>query len=544
MLSFSTYAQTTEATVLSKVRFGGYYFYFLESNSSQDLFKTSVFYNDELTEGQRVELSRDEQNDNYRIVSPATDQSAIAKKLNNNIDEDVLSYIKKLDLPILENEILFFRDTAHLYKFSDQFYKLDDELTEDLELDDLLDALESLYNGYYSFRTYLNDKYKIAEYDDEDEFDEFGMTDEEFLAFEEEDFIADRVHRSIFNSNRLIGIGERVYYYHGLNQIISTSVTDKNGIQEFIIASIKQDYNIYDMNNPFMLGVNFEFEKNPNISFIKPNFDIFVEDDVPPKGGFIHVPTSMYYSTIPVGKNSIGHCDAFTKALTIETYVAHLNLENDPNDPAYQDPWSLVGKNAVLTIDWNGDGSYIEVINNYNNETIYHTYSSEGEFKPKTTLAVFEPYLGFTIVIQDGYGTDGEWITFNTEVACTDEDAAKWKHTENNNWRLRSKIWSTNNIFGMHAGSYSQGFEKKNNKWKAKKSKIRTTIDADFRKQCEFETNKTGQRNKNNAKEASRRKTSLFKWSYSIANADVTSTHRLNISGITIQANMVLNPCP
>jgi hypothetical protein len=293
-----------------------------------------------------------------------------------------------------------------------------------------------------------------------------------------------------------------------------------------------------------MLGDNFEFEINPNVIFVKPNFDLFIEDSIPPKGGYIHLPTSMFYSTIPVTFNHIGDCDAFTKALTIETYLADLNLENDPNNPANQSPWSLYGTNATLTIDWNGDGSEIEVINNYNNETIYHTYSSEGQFNPKTTLEVFEPQLGLTIVIQDGYGTDGQEFSFNTEIACTEADDAKWKHTEKNNWRLRSKIWSTNNILGMHAGSYSQGFEKKNNKWKAKKTKIRTTIDADFRKQCSFETNKSGQRNKNNAKEASRRMTSLFKWSYSIANADVTSTHSLDVNGINIQANMVLNPCP
>lgn len=101
------------------------------------------------------------------------------------------------------------------------------------------------------------------------------------------------------------------------------------------------------------------------------------------------------------------------------------------------------------------------------------------------------------------------------------------------------------NIFGRHASSYSQGYEKKNNKWKAKKSKIRTTIAADFRDEgCILDTHKSGQRNKNNAKEASRTQTALFQFKFSIANADVTSTHRLEKGGVTINASMILNPCP
>lgn len=50
-LSYSSYSQTAETTVESKVQFGHYFYYFLKSKTGNDIYKTSAFYTDELAIG-------------------------------------------------------------------------------------------------------------------------------------------------------------------------------------------------------------------------------------------------------------------------------------------------------------------------------------------------------------------------------------------------------------------------------------------------------------------------------------------------------------
>ena len=201
--------------------------------------------------------------------------------------------------------------------------------------------------------------------------------------------------------------------------------------------------------------------------------------------------------------------------------------------------------NATLIIDWM-DGSGLEIIQNYqNNEVITHTYSSQltGNVNPVTRLQVDVPGVGI-VEVWDGINIQAGYVyEFNLDVACTQGEDAKWKHTESGNWRLRSKIWINNNIFGKHAGSYTEAYEKAGGNWKAKKATIKTTISADFRDEdCSNLDPKQGSKSKN-AKTVNKSKTVLFQKRWSLSNGDVQSTHQLKKGGITINASMVLNPC-
>lgn len=535
--SYSCYSQTAETTVESKVQFGHYFYYFLKSKTGNDIYKTSAFYIDELSVGQDINLAERIIEDEFDIVEPITQHPSIARKIKNN-GNSLQARIERLDLPVLENEILFFRDTTHLYSFYDQINDIEEHLPYSIgEFDDVLDAFEENYTGYFSFREFILDKYG----------DE--MTDEEFLAFEEEDFIADRIHRSIFNSNRLIGINDRVYYHHDFNEIVSTNKENIEEIELFKELSVDANSSIYK--SDVFMNFNIEYEPNEERRFQRWNsfaeweaelLSVVRNDSVEEKGVTIieTIDGPFTFQTIPMEHPIINNCDPFTKGISIDEVIITFNFEQVPN--------ANIINGFTLIVNW-GDGQ-IETFTNYTLQTIVtHAYAQNlsSPVEPETEL-VINTVSGDVSVFDGKEFLAGTPYEFSFDfVACTQAEKANWRHTEIGSWRLRSKIWFQSNVFGRHVGSYSHGYKKQNNgNWKRKKSKIRTTISGDIRiDDCTFDDNKSGQRNKNNAKKAKRSKSFLLhKDRRSLSNGDVTSTHRLVKGGITINANMVLNPCP
>lgn len=495
--------------------------------------------------------------DEFDIEEPITQHPGMARRMKNN-GNSLESRIERLDLPVLENEILFFRDTTHLYKFSEQFDELDDELTEELELDDLLDALESLYNGFYSFRTYLNDKYKIVDYDEEDEFDEFGMTDEEFLAFEEEDFIADLVYRALFNSNRLIGIGERVYYYHSINQSVNTRKNDYEAINILVDISNERIDDIFETEHNIFTYNRFNFDINEaRIAFLKGNSDDLDSSDIFPKGSFIINGLKKYYSN-PIIENSAG-CNVYEKSLRVRVSLDTFNIAENS-----WENWPVLvnlnnKQNSVLSINW-GDGSSL-IITEYKGEKIFHTYPDDStKYNITTTLTWDEPVSNLgnvQVTLFDGgyppYSSNADHkvleVSFSKPACPYRRELQAWRHTEEFHYRLRTKLWFGNIWYGRRIGSYSHCYRKNNkNKWKRVKADfIRTEVEGRLRnEECNYRyKKKKDEKERNNKKKVQKTKSwYISSGSMRVSNGDVKSKHRLEIGSVTLQRNMVLNPCP
>lgn len=542
----TTYSQNLIVKVESKVNFGDLFYYYLKGIQSDQLFKTSVFYTDEFIVGQELELVEKSILGEYDIVSPLTERPGIAKKIGN-IDNTYSILINRLDLPRFKNEILFFRDTTHLYEFHQQINGFDTLITD---FDELLDELELYFDGYYSFRKHLNDKYQIVEYQEGDEDDGLGMTDDEFLAFEKEDFIADRVQRFIFNRNRLLGIGNTVYYFHQMNQIVSTNEINIDEVEILKSISLEEIDELFESTSNLLTNNRFDFEFNGTYTLSEYSLmDQIDNDSFIPKGIFVSPNGQERFESNFVIKEIVEHCNPFKKALRF--YVEREYLDTTSTWTADSVLLNLANKsNVVLTIDW-GDGSSLQTVNNYNTDQwIEHTYPDTiTTYYPTTTLTWSEVFNGqpFTVSLIDGQSTgpDGKIIEIKIKDACGVASLANWRHSESSNWRLRSKIWFTQNFFGRHIGSYSESWVKNNNKWKQQKSQIRTTINGHIRNEnCNVVATKYGERNKSNAKKADRTKTWLFNGSYIISNGEITSSHRLEKGSVLINATMVLNPCP
>lgn len=107
----------------------------------------------------------------------------------------------------------------------------------------------------------------------------------------------------------------------------------------------------------------------------------------------------------------------------------------------------------------------------------------------------------------------------------------------------RLKIWTVDNFWGKHIGSYTHAYKYQSGSWKKKKATIATFVDGTYRYlDCTIAENKAGNKQRNNSKDVQKTKTKFWE-NYSLADGDVTSYHTLVKGGISIALSMTLNPC-
>ena len=144
---------------------------------------------------------------------------------------------------------------------------------------------------------------------------------------------------------------------------------------------------------------------------------------------------------------------------------------------------------------------------------------------------------------------DAKHFSFvNNGLLCSNAEKDKYHHKDQGDYRLRSKIWVNNNMFGKHVGAYTQCY-KKSSKHGFKKKKadaIVVNMAGTFRndQDCTINTTKTGSKSRSNKKEAKKSKSKVFndsKWA--LGNEDIFSYHYYFENGNTLLHNMILNLC-
>jgi hypothetical protein len=540
-VSNTNFGQNIETVVESKIEFGNNFIYFLKNDLNNDIYKTSAFPNDNLEHGETIVLKPSINSADFEIYHSDILTNQLAQKISNDLNNGLISQLISLDLPIVDNNILFFRDTTHLYSFYEDFNEINNTDGE-ISFENFLIQFEELFSSHNSFRLYLDQKYGDTK------------TEEEFISFENEEFISDQIHQSLFNENRLLGIKDRVYYFHYLNEIVSVDKNFEEGIETLVNISQLSDFNIYDPQNEIIYNSDYLFEDNPIVRY-SDRFELS-EDST----------TVNHNKAVFIVNNEVQFQSRFTQYYQVEDcnpYKVELALPvyKITTQPVYDQSGTQIGYNtsesfyselanlgAVLTIDW-GDGT-TEVKNNFSGTSpLEHTYPGSGTYEVQTHIEWIDPVFGQTISLRDGSFSNQAasfHITYDLNgISCTSADDARWNHNESSDYRLRTKIWINQNVFGRHVGSYSQCYKYSLGSWSKKKADLlKTTIDADFRNdQCNFETNKDGEKERNNRREVSRTKTTLFQYNYSQANGDVKSSHRLEENGVVIITNLVLNPC-
>ncbi|RFC55587.1 hypothetical protein [Brumimicrobium aurantiacum] len=558
-------AQVISTNVASKVHFGTYTYYFLESNTD-DIYKTSAFPDDVLAISQYVELRYNSDKETYDITIPELDHQGTASLESGSTPPVSEIYWEDLDMPAFSNNMLHFDDSLHAVNF---FIQLDSIFSHynQSDFDSIALAFHEHYSDYVSFWMYLDAKY----HNDDD-----GLDYDTFLALEEEEFISDPVQQLLVSDKRLVRIDDRVFYYNDLNQIVSTEFDNYAAIEFLDSVSELEDFDIYDPFSTVLNNADFELPYHYEY-FPFNNLPTPYDDRVPgdgdgnddgdsPLASIVYVgfddPNQIRYTSYVITDNAPNDCDPNTKVLSVilkrgereywdsngDGNVDHLDQYDWVDLPYYFD----ASNNAELTVDWD-DGSAIEVFQNYSyGEGKYHFYSNLGTYYPTTTLTLFIPEENQAVTFVDGTNapnTDADHFTFvNNGLLCSNAEKQRWNHKEDGDYRLRTKIWVNNNFFGKHFGAYTQMWKKNafgnfNNK---KADAIVVNIIGTFRndQDCTVNTTKSGSKTRSNKKEARKSKSKVFddsKWA--IGNEDIYSYHYFFNGGTTILHNMILNLC-
>lgn len=518
LLSVFGYSQITKVagTVIGEIQIGSQFCYILSENGTTNFYKSTVC-STELESNSAVTLVFSNRTDGMIDVRTDVSNEIILARLlvndNNVVTTEILSI-----LPRVNHEMLIFRSQEHLAEFYDLIdLSVSAASDSSAQIDEKLGEIEALFNGFVSYRKYFNDKYFSRDP---------SFTEDQITNLEKEDFISNEVLKSLFNSYRFIGIGDSLYYYNDVDEIVGFSEDHSSLLNQMkTISRIKDD---------------------EGISIFDTEANLLTKDEVAliskkmTKGGkaFVFISSDYTYHSIPLLHHLVENCNPFKKGVKIE-----LNEVYHPNGPFAEGdytPYDFNGAGASLFINW-GDGTN-QTVNNYNGGFVYHVYSGSQSYSVITTLTFVDLY-GVTRQVTDGAGY-GTPIMFNTETGCSEQDASQSASSTSGNWKLTTKIWVNHNLFGHHIGAYSHAWKYVSGEWKRRSTRIHVSINAKFRNdECEITETKTDSKTHNNDKRIETVKTKLFKKYKNVGINDIKSGHSLEEGGTTIIINMDLDPC-
>ena len=502
-LALSTTAiaqEVKKATVAAILPLGSQEYSILHEDASDNYYRTSPYPAGTFVHNQLVELHKTEV---IRVISPSLHEYLYAQPMSSPGSGN--SRLPFSDLPVLDNEILFFRDEAHARTFYDQLresLELDDN--PEIAADDKLDVFEEYYPGFLSYRSLLRKKH---------DRENGSFTQIEIEAAVAEDFVNDDVQKTFLNHNRMVGIGNTVYYFH---QKDVTVKTDRSNFPEIaVLAGLDAEIDLYETSIPNQKG-HFEIIA-PGINSAMKS-EAFIDDNN-------KVVVQPWLNNVD--------CDIYTKELLMN--IQWGTFDDGTNQWDY-DPYHVNHGSVQLTINWD-DNTPLQVIDEYTGEWINHTYPTTGDYKPTTIVA----FPGGTL--EDGEGTNGSPILFKVQYACAGFSSSVYGANIVGNRMLVSKLWKTSNMFGTHVGSFSHSWKQDGNGWILSKAAIYTDVNADMRNDdCEYMVTESGCKAHINDKKIEKVKHTLFS-QFDIYNGDIKSHHYLEKDGIKIIIDLVLNPC-
>jgi hypothetical protein len=495
----------------------------IQNNTTGTLYKTTLYPKGMLDDNQAVELMKLTTPDLVEVVDISNDITIHAKVINaptTNVNEE-LAYL----LPEEENGILWFLSQEHLFT---TYLLMDDYLLDGgenrLSSDEKLNLIESEYAGFTSYRTFFEQKFNLLE---------GSFTDVEIERIENLEFVNYEVLMTFLNKYRMIGIGDKVYYYHESDVIVEFNKDNLEILNLFESIAIligEQDISIIGNDSPLLNLI-----AAGEASVLSNKTRVFS------KGSIYDQITGYGYQTVGVVNNDIDACLPMRKSLKLT--VSFYETGQYSNYQSY----SLVGNGATLVVNW-GDGVTISYPNYDGTYAVIHDYLIEGTYEASSQLT-FTDFWGSTQVIYDGVNAPngaGIPLTYVASAVCTTADGQKTGQGVSGNWMLSAKLWVTHNFLGTHVGSYTHSWKRGNTPgtWNRKSSKINTSVDGTFRNDdCDIVENKVGSKTHNNDRKIEINKTKVFQKHKRIFQYDVHSGHSLEKDGTNISVNLSLIDC-
>gem|GEM_PF-2937113 len=502
----SNYAQSTvNADVIAVVQQGAYSYALINETGTSNVYQTSAFYSTQgyLTTNQQIQLSFEDLNDKAQGEVDATTINNVICFLNAQSTSSSIN----VTYPTLSNDILFFDDRDHLNDFHDWMEELKNLST--VEEFDLLDSIEAGIVGYESYRTVFETEHNLHS---------GTFSNQELMTIIESDFIKDEILKTMLNHDRMIGIGDSVFFWRAENVILGFDADNQN-----LISTIAAAHDSIDL---FGIDGLIALAGDPHlINIFSPYYDI------PGLGNyaFLEVDENLSYETFPVLENF--DCETYNKAIKVDIVETY-------DDGTFEDvSFYHLGEDGTLTIDW-GD-EIVQIIENYHGEWIEHTYAALDTYYPKTKLEFLDRY-GDPQEMIDG---EEEEIKFIVEIACTSADASTVDYTVSGSYRMVSQVFVHDNWITRQIAARTTFFEYSGGGWKEEKADVYAKVNGVFRDyNCVVKETKSETKLRHSQRSVQSDKTKFWRY-YDVANGDIISRHYCVKGGLFLEVNLVLNPC-
>lgn len=505
-------------TVMGVIQIGDLEYSIINEDNTNNIYKTSIHGIDQLHEQEAVKLSFASSTnfDNCEVIGESNTEYIYAKLRPEDLT--IPNYLS-LNAPTQINDILYFDNKEHLEKYEDYMvdYCKEHPLTSTNEL---LDEIEASFNSFTSYRTFFNKKHNFLN-------GEFRP--QQLLDIIKEDCINDEFLKTLFNNQKLIGVGDDVYFYSATGELVTVPKTSETGIEFLQNISTKQeeDYSAFQATDYWLHALFYKGQviKDNTPMNVKGYHYINEEDE--------HGYFERYVSDVTLNSS----CNPLYKSIQVPVYYEiHDSTGFDIN---YID---LNQANTTLSINW-GDGSPQETISNYAGQDINHTYSTQSSFYPSTSITFDSP--DGTITIEDG--TNGD-LKFDTEIACTNADAEEAENFlgPNPNFMMTCVVWVNNGNTFNRIGSKTLGMLKNpNGTWSPGFfSTVNAQVNGAFRdNNCNSHQTVTGTNTKHNDNFVQEQKTKLARNRSTVGTNDVFSHHNVVYGPINLNHQLSLNPC-
>jgi hypothetical protein len=473
-------------------------------------YKTAAMPDPLLSVGQTVFLMASDEEDEFTIPSISQNYFVAAYSVD---DADTANGIPDIPTSILpyhrtDFDILVFTDNQHLDTISNYLDYLDSVFYY-IDFEEIAAAFHDNFFGFYSYYHLYNDTY-----DDEHIFED----DEDLLDMHIEWFIDDEFLKVVFNSERMIGIGKKIYLWLDYHTVLSVYEYDTTGIEDLIHLSSNPDLlTIYLLKPNITLESSGPFTYTIEVSTRAYQYDAFA---------------NVYYRTLVTTTGAT--CNNYKKGLKITVHKSQSTQQtNNPDTLTYQIvDWNEFSSSS-LSITW-GDGASSH-INSYTGQTIEHTYSQlDMTYYPVTALGL--DLSTYSLSLYDGQGTSGVLITLVTNgLLCSQEEHREpyIKTSNDGKYKLLCEHWFESRFMNTsQIGARTSIYIKNQNGtgYKKHKGKITATVDGKLYEQtnCGGQKSKFGSKTRKNRHSLQKRKTWVFGASRSLQQQNQSRTvHRL-----------------
>lgn len=543
-LSFWSNSQNlTTVHVIQEINYSSIHLYIFENVQTQNYYKSSASTADILDIGNEVQLDLTHENSNIPIYINESLSNLIALEIqgSNNDDEGGFNLTDDIiyNLPYQVDDILFFENSQHITDLTELLYGQEDidiENNENLQDSSILFAFEGQYTSFKSFRHHIENRYAFQESE--------GYLDDELKEYYKYDHLKDDALKSFFNENRLIGIGDSVYYYHNTNEALRFHMNFTEGYTICRKLSLLDKYeNTLDHFRGTLL--------------IHPGFEEISEvyDPNRPKGSItLTDPNNPDKKIVHESKLHADHPPALCENTTIRIWLSILATELEyidqsvfpPKDfPKKEYPVNLKNRPVTLEIKWKGAssiGSDIQTITNYKGGKVSHDYGIAGSHNIITKITYVDTVTLNIAELNDNINSSVTGLPCTTSEDW-DYDFSK-SGNSNGDWRLEAEIWTRNKWFGKQIGSHSHAYERIRGKWKRRRITINTYVYGRYRDdQCIDQNDPRSDYKSQNSRKVRVTETPLLvNWSeYAFGNdTDLWSRHRMDSKGLDFKIKMTL----